>query len=114
MRDKLVATLLKIKDRLCDACGKFPAEDTTEYIADHLIANGVTFATDNNDGCKWIPVSERLPGVEHCQVLAVFCGFVNPAIYWGGKWEMPSGFRTDAVTHWMPMPNPPKDGDVDG
>lgn len=31
-------------------------------IADHLIANGVTFAdvSDNNVG-KWIPVSERLP-----------------------------------------------------
>ena len=37
-------------------------------IADHLIANGVTFATDNNVGSKWIPVSERLPGIggEYC------------------------------------------------
>lgn len=45
-----------------------------ERYADHLIANGVTFATDNNVGdkvsttdkdinvhSKWIPVTERLP-----------------------------------------------------
>ena len=32
-----------------------------ERYADHLIANGVTFATDTNAGGKWIPVTERLP-----------------------------------------------------
>ena len=32
-----------------------------ESLADHLIANGVTFATDNNVGGKWIPVTEMLP-----------------------------------------------------
>ena len=30
-------------------------------IADHLIANGVTFAEDNNVPSKWISVKDRLP-----------------------------------------------------
>lgn len=35
--------------------------DPLEAVADYLIDNGVTFATDNNVGSKWIPVTERLP-----------------------------------------------------
>ena len=31
--------------------------DPAEVVADYLLDNGVTFATDN----KWIPVTERLP-----------------------------------------------------
>ena len=34
---------------------------TAPHTADLLIANGVTIATDNNVGSKWIPVTERLP-----------------------------------------------------
>ena len=33
-------------------------------LVEKLITAGVTFATDNNVGSKWIPVTERLPEVE--------------------------------------------------
>ena len=72
-----------------------------EYIADHLIANGVTIQ-------RWIPVTERLPKPEENPVLAVHCGIVNPAWYHRGEWEFPSLFTTKHVTHWMPLPDPPK------
>ena len=82
------------------------------YIADHLIANGVTVQ-------QWIPVTERLPeedgwylvyttpNREHKSInKARFCkGFEwdNFTPRWcgaGGHWAN--------VTHWMPLPEPPK------
>ena len=53
MRDKLI-------DIIQNAVGGC-ARHWAELIADALIANGVTFAEDNNVSTKWIPVSERSP-----------------------------------------------------
>jgi hypothetical protein len=81
-------------------------------LADHLIANGVTFARDNNVGDKWIPVTERLPE-NICPVLVAVEG-LNTAFhgwYQDGKWwKVGAGSRpfTQKVTHWMPLPVPPK------
>ena len=74
-----------------------------KQIADHLIANGVTIQ-------KWIPVSERLP--EESGEYLTYCGEYDGicVIYyeilktknkWITKWK--------EVTHWMPLPEPPKE-----
>ena len=48
----------EIRDRLIELIGGTPSvvcnAEATEALADHLIANGVTFAEDTNDGRKWI------------------------------------------------------------
>lgn len=94
-------------------------------IADHLIANGVTVQ-------KWIPVTERLPE-EDGQYL-VFrdyeylpikqCGFaknLRALSKWDFAWlhKDRGGFygydseygyhEVGYVTHWMPLPEPPKE-----
>jgi hypothetical protein len=58
MRENLIELIIEGNIR---AFGK--SESFAEVIADHLIANGVTFATDNNAGSRWIPVTERLPDI---------------------------------------------------
>ena len=61
VREKLVEL---VKNALA-AYGKKTNEvpDPCEFIADFVMANGVTVqdATDNNVGCKWISVKDRLP-----------------------------------------------------
>lgn len=100
-----------------------------EKIADHLIANGVTFATDNNAGCKWIPVSERLPEVVDSYIVVVKCKYdwekeyeigVDIATYdpysgnpyidgcWNTYNDWNEGQEYLHVTHWMPLPEPPR------
>ena len=80
-----------------------------ERYADHLIANGVTIQ-------EWIPVTERLP--EHFGVFIVAirepykervgkdCADFDPfAKTWLPSMCWDKGY---AVTHWMPLPEPPK------
>lgn len=61
---------------------------------------------------KWISVEEQLPE-EPGEVLACVYGRVCIAWYSNRYFETPSGmvFSADenAVTHWMPLPEPPKD-----
>ena len=106
VREKLVDLIIDAK-RTDPETGSF-----TEYLADHLIANGVTVQ-------EWISVKDRLPEEEGWYLVyttpnrehksinkAMFCkGYAwgNFESYWrgaGGHWAN--------VTHWMPMPNPPK------
>lgn len=42
-------------------CSGFSSRTAVEHIADHLIANGVTFVEESATFGKWIPVTEQLP-----------------------------------------------------
>lgn len=107
----------------------------TERIADHLLANGVTLkgeceacgkaASDTivglqetikelRDAQRLIPVTERLPeqdGRYLCIVKSyAFPGKTYQAIRMYDKFGFREGnIYTDDVTHWMPLPKPPKE-----
>lgn len=88
-------------------------------IADRLIANGVTFAADTNDGGKWISVQDRLP--ECKQDVLMYFDTGNMAVGWWYDrdevitfWSAYSddGWYTDCdcePLYWMPLPEPPKE-----
>ena len=126
MRERLIELLLEV-DNICDIseCVECVTKNCGTYrAADHLIENGLVFATDNNVGGKWIPVTERLPE-KQADVLLFFGGkYKNMAVgFWHGEKEMNAvywcaytddGFYTDCdwkPTHWMPLPEPPKEGE---
>lgn len=92
----------------CDICPANKDKFHCRYgvTADHLIANGVTFATDNS---KWIPVTERLPVCgERVLVLVDSCAVFEAYLSISHKWVRYGSFWIDGVTHWMPLPEPPK------
>lgn len=93
-------------------------------IAEELMAEGVTFATDNNVGDKWISAKDRLPSKEEYTakaedgteyyvrlLIAYKTDIVEYEIgyYDGYKWmtEMPIRLIKDVVA-WMPFPNLPQ------
>ena len=125
-REKLVELLTDNLPR----CGNLPSWDNplqlscdeqVQRIADHLIMNGVTVQ-------EWIPVTERLPERDK-EVLLIVHGWEDRLYYTGclhrqeaerswltgieskaSDWKI-WGFsylREPIVTHWMPLPNPPK------
>lgn len=59
MREKLIELLDEATDKLKGLCGGYNDGTGNSVRADHLIANGVTFATDTNDGDKMTPTAER-------------------------------------------------------
>ena len=96
-----------------------------EECVDKLIANGVTFATDNNVGGKWIPVTERLPEdtlprfseVKQIKVLTALKSWnglrtVRSQMRYRDTWCKETRwmwkYSASDVTHWMPLPEPPK------
>ena len=108
VRKKLVDLIIDAK-RTDPETGSF-----TEYLADRLIANGVTVQ-------EWIPVKERTPEKEGWYQVYTTPDkghrSINKAQYrkqpsWSvnageGYWCGSGGIWTN-VTHWMPMPKPPK------
>ena len=56
---------------------------------------------------KWIPVTERLPEkYEFVLVCSKVVKMRTDFIKDNCKW-----YNTPCVTHWMPLPEPPKDGE---
>ena len=81
-----------------------------ETLVDHLIANGVTIGKDNNVPGKWIPVTERLPERNNSVIAATDNGIVFQCVYAYDGWDLWEG-NTVNITHWMQLPEPPKEGE---
>lgn len=102
-------------------------EDKIARIADYLVVNGVT-VPDKNVG-KWIPVTERLPekdgkylvnkdlwGTPYISTILFAKVGEKVSAYdlkgeknvWYDYDSEPGYFPVDTVTHWMPLPEPPK------
>lgn len=90
---------------------------TAEDIADYLLENGVTVQ-------RWIPVAERLPEddlvIDSKVKLIKVLGFYKTSMgvpvvrtqirqkgrrYNRDRWTWA---KPDPITHWMPLPEPPK------
>lgn len=116
----------KLVELICRFCSGLAVSDITppygyENLADFMISNGVTVQ-------EWIPVTERLPERDK-EVLLIVHGWEDRLYYTGclhkqeaerswltgieskaSDWKI-WGFsylREPIVTHWMPLPNPPK------
>ena len=96
-------------------------------FADHLIANGVRLEEKQatSDESKWIPVTERLPKggngedvaenviayLNNGEVIEQVCtGWLSGDEWWliVGDEDTHTAWGLGAVTHWMPLPEPPK------
>ena len=100
----------KLIDLIADAKRTDPETGSfTEYLADYLISNGVTVQ-------EWISVKDKLPKSKGQYIVAY-----HPC-YWNDVQENTICVGMDSfmgktrwaknkfqrVTHWMPLPEPPK------
>ena len=88
-------------------CGNFASEIRTIYEAALASKDAEIEALRN----PWISVKDRLPEqhtdvICHSQFGAIGTGYLITTSEWSG-WEMRQ-IGSCAVTHWMPLPTPPK------
>ena len=95
VREKLVELIIDAK-RTDPETGSF-----TEYLADHLIAHGVTVQ-------EWISVDDRLPEKDEIVIICTDKNFIYAGELIGDTWFLDNDSWTETVTHWMPLPQPPK------
>ena len=78
-----------------------PGQKTLGDIADHLIAHGVTVQ-------EWISVDDRLPEKDEIVIICTDKNFIYAGELIGDTWFLDNDSWTATVTHWMPLPEPPK------
>ena len=74
------------------------------YLADYLVKNGVTVQ-------EWISVKDGLPeSGKESVLIGLRWGEVDIGWCEDGRWrsEFVNEYEDGEVTHWMPLPNPPK------
>ena len=100
VREKLIDLILDAK-RTDPETGRF-----TESLADYLLSNGVTVQ-------DWVSVKERLPQEKVNCIVHYKHAYCDNDDYWaigmcfydGEKFQLNPAYK---VTHWTPLPQPPK------
>lgn len=106
VREKLVELIKDGIRKGLRARGDDRLDYSFEDIADYLISHGVTVQ-------EWISVNDRLPEPWKPVLIYSRHDFCESALYIGvsGKWRVTWNHEmldADSVTHWMPLPQPPK------
>ena len=96
MNDRTKEKLVELLDIIIQ-----PGQKTLGDIADHLIANGVTVQ-------EWISVDDRLPEKDEIVIICTDENFIYAGELIGDTWFLDNDSWTETVTHWMPLPLPPK------
>ena len=115
-REKLIELIVKIPVPCMLVAGVRGGKSliSASVIADHLLANGVTFATDTNVGSKWASVKDRLPEIGRTVLAWSDYWHCSEIVRWTGvEWIQRMDKETFwSVTHWMPLPEPPTEEEV--
>ena len=100
VREKLVELLQNAKSAMksenlsCDIARNM-------FVVDFMMANGVTVQ-------EWISVDDRLPEKDEIVIICTDKNFIYAGELIGDTWFLDNDSWTETVTHWMPLPEPPK------
>ena len=99
---------MDVREKLVDLIesARYFGSNTSEEIAENLICHGVTVQ-------EWVSVKERLPQEKVNCIVHYKHAYCDNDDYWaigmcfydGEKFQFNPVYK---VTHWMPLPQPPK------
>lgn len=125
-KEKLIDLINEIQDSgivtVCSENSTGVYRPPNEFLANHLLANGVTFATDTNDGSKWISVEDDKPKHRGEYFVSYVFADCDMRFYGSAFWHddmETNGYVTGPhfsnegvngmkVTHWMEIQKLPR------
>lgn len=110
MYDELVKRLRCQLYGNCPACVNWYTEEVEPNLwRERCAAIDAADAIEQLSKPRWIPVTERLPEIRKVVLITdgidVGTGWMNQG-WWNTSF---ADIQRDAVTHWMPLPEPPKE-----
>ena len=107
---RLDTTIIAIDNLINEAATGTMAR--TLFKAKDTIYNQQRYIIDVQSVNQWISVKDRLPKEWYEVLVYSEMGKIEQAIYVNGRWKL-SAFLGEIVdvTHWQPLPKPPKDGE---
>ena len=97
-REKLIDIIVRTP------CVAVSSRTAGEHIVDHLLANGVAVQ-------RWIPVTKRLPELFKTVLVYDSTAKSVESAYMTRHKEWIGVVINHNITHWMPLPEPPKEGE---
>ena len=97
---------MDVREKLRDLLDRFVYDDwySNNDIAEKLVSNGVRVQ-------EWISVDDRLPEPKEETICIDADGDMMIGTYTEWGWMFPCYFKSP--THWMPLPEPPKENDCE-
>lgn len=100
-----------------DAIIEWIDENVSEYTPYALVTKAIVISALKSKNVaptvgEWVSVKDRLPEKNGDYITYDRDGTVWPHFFTASSkvWEDALGFSTELVTHWMPLPEPPKEG----
>lgn len=98
-------------DRQYENCHGYSGSKKAIYREAILAVKSILHSAKSIDGVtvqEWISVTERLPEVGEVVIICTDKNFVYAGELIGDTWFLDNDSWTATVTHWMPLPEPPK------
>ena len=73
------------------------------------LAHAIVLGTTPVELPRWTPVEERLPEKGGYYLVHHKHGLISQRLYYEGQGELFVNVKHDPVTHWMPLPDAPKE-----
>ena len=91
------------------------ADEYAKQLAHLFLGNGLSLQTIllmaidfGQQHPQWIPVEERLPKEGQVVLIHTKGNSVSTACYTDGRFDITELLEAFNVTHWMPLPQPPR------
>lgn len=92
----------------CDHCPY--CNDCDIFEACNLYRDALAYITQlEARGPKWISVKDRLPEDDDDVLILIYGKIIGVGYRINGKWKSIAKAKAPVVTHWMPLPEMPKE-----
>lgn len=99
---------MKASEEACDHCPY--CKECINFESGNLYRDAIAYINQLEARVqKWISVKDRLPEDDDDVLILIYGKVIGVGYRINGKWKSLSKAKAPVVTHWMSLPEPPKE-----